>query len=59
MSCECKKNLGVKLAMCEVSPETKQVTVKLNLDTLARLQKIEPNTPIEQLVEQIIESFDW
>ena len=49
-----------KLATCELAPETKKtLSINVDRDTLARLQKLEPDTPIEQLVEAMIESFDW
>ena len=64
MSCKKKCNhiesIGVQLGVCELGPETtRKVTVNLNRATLDRLQKLEPETPIERLIEDIIESFDW
>ena len=44
-----------------VIPQAKGPTIAINIkqETLARIQQINPELPINQLLEELIESFDW
>lgn len=63
-NCMCSKTEEVKPVKATTScmiPVAKGPSIAFNVktETLERLQRSEPNTPINKLLEELIESFDW